>query len=115
VGLQAISAVVLALIGLVFHPHIAEALLAGGMIGVAGSAWVAFVVFRPSGIHPAKEILVSFYLGEIGKFLIVTTLFIVAFRQAVFLRESRNALMLFLAFFSSQLVIIFTPRLLKQG
>jgi len=115
VGFQAMSVIAISMVGLIFAQQIAVSLLIGGMIGVAGSAWLAFIAFRPSGTRSAKEILVSFYLGEIGKFLIVMILFIVAFKLLALLRESRNALMLFLGFFSSQLVIVFAPRLLKQG
>jgi len=113
VGFQTASAMIVAAAGLVVQPHIALSLAIGGMIGVAGSTWLTFVAFRPSGTRPAKEILVSFYLGEIGKFLIVMILFIVAFKQIAFLREAQNALMMFLAFFISQLVIVLAPRLLK--
>jgi len=115
VGFQAVAVLVLAIAGLFVHVQIALSLLMGGAIGVTGNSWLAFVAFGPSGTRPAKEILASFYLGGIGKFLIVMILFIVAFRQIAFLREAQNALMMFLAFFISQLVIVLAPRLLKQG
>jgi len=115
VAFQAVMAVAIALMGLLAQPQIAIALLVGGAIGTAGGAWLAFVAFRPSGVRPAKEILTSFYIGEIGKILIVMIFFVLAFRQIVFLRESRNALMMFFGFFINQLAIVVAPLLVNRA
>jgi ATP synthase protein I len=115
VGFQALVVVAIALSGLVAQRQIALSLLAGGAIGLAGSAWLALLAFRPSATRPAKEILASFYIGEIGRFLIVMVLFILAFKQLAWLAEPRNALMLFLAFIASQLAIAVAPQLVNKA
>ena len=112
VGIQLLVVMILALSGLVVRWQVATSLLAGGLIGVVGSAWLAWFAFRPSALRPAKEILASFYIGEIGRFLIVMVLFVLAFRQVAVLAEPRNALMLFLAFVASQVVIAIASHLI---
>jgi ATP synthase protein I len=112
VAAQCAVSVALALCGWLYSADAAISLLTGGMICTVGSAWMAFVGFRKSATRPAKEILVSFYIGEIGKFLFVMILFIVAFRKLPLLRAPDNALMFFLAFILVQMVMWFAPRLL---
>jgi ATP synthase protein I len=112
VGVQAMTVVVLAGAGRFFGVEQMLALLIGGMIGVAGSAWLAFFAFRPSGTRSAKVILVSFYLGEIGKVLILASLFIVVFRHFDWLREPQRALLVFVGFLAGQFASLLVPRLL---
>jgi ATP synthase protein I len=115
VGFQILAVATLALAGLVVQWQMALSLLIGGVIGVAGSAWLALLAFRQSATRPAKEILAAFYIGEIGRFLIVTVLFALAFKQLALLADPRNALMLILAFIVSQVVIAIAPRLVSRA
>ena len=112
VGVQAIAVVAMAGAGRLFGVEQMLALFAGGMIGVIGSAWLAFFAFKPSGSQSAKTILVSFYLGEIGKMLILASLFIVVFRHFEWLREPQRALLVFVGFLTGQFSSLLAPRLL---
>ncbi len=113
VGTQGLVTIVISVLGWIHSRDAAISLLIGGGICTLGSGWLAFVGFRPSATRPAKEILASFYLGEIGKFLLVMILFILAFKKVAILKEPHNALLMFLAFIVVQSVVWLAPQLIK--
>ena len=60
--------------------------------------WLAIVAFRPALGKPAGEILVAFYVGEIGKFVVTALLFLVVFTQFSLFKQPIYALLIFIAY-----------------
>ena len=55
-------------------------LMIGGAISVAANTWMALVAFRPQLSAPVAKMLIAFYLGEMGKFVVTALLFLLAFK-----------------------------------
>lgn len=53
--------------------------LIGGVIATAANAWFAFKVFSSERIEQPTAILATFYMGEIYKFLLTASLFMMVF------------------------------------
>jgi len=68
--------------------------LIGGMIFLIPNMYFALYAFRFKGTHAAREMLLSFYRGEMGKFLLSGVGFAVAFT----LVKPLDVLMLFSAY-----------------
>lgn len=108
-GIQAVVALLLGLAGYGDSPETAFSLWVGGSIGVAANGWMALVMFRPRAASSPEGLLVSLYVGEIGKFLFVMAFFAIAFKKLSLLSEPYNAFAMFLAFLLVQAVIWLWP------
>lgn len=53
--------------------------LVGGMISWIANAWFARMAFRYGGARQMAQVARAFYLGESGKFVLATSLFVIAF------------------------------------
>ncbi len=53
--------------------------LTGGMIATVANAWFALKVFRIDHLDQPAALLTAFYVGEIYRFLLTASLFIMAF------------------------------------
>ena len=104
VVVQAAVSGIISILTYLYSKEMALSLLVGGLICTLGCAGSALIAFRCSAIRPVKEVLAYLYLAEAGKFLIVAILFIVAFKSVVFLRESQNAILVFVSFMIVQSV-----------
>jgi ATP synthase protein I len=109
VAAQLVVTLVAAATALAINESIAVVILIGGMIGVTANVWLALVAFRPRlGASPQK-ILAAFYTGELGKFVIVALLFLLAFKHIGFLRETLYAATMILAYVMIQVVAWIYP------
>lgn len=101
---QLVVTLLITLAGAVFHHQVAISLLIGGLIGATANAWLALVVFRPALGQGQHRMLLAFYLGQAGKWLISLLLLILAFTQVAWLKEPANAALMLLAYVMTQLV-----------
>jgi ATP synthase protein I len=95
--------------GLAVNNQIALSLLCGGIISVAANSWLVLMAFRPPLGAPAQKILASFYVGGLGKFIITALLFLLAFKQFVFLKNASYAAVMILAYVIVQAVAWIYP------
>lgn len=113
VQLAICSAIVL-VTWLIFDQKMARAALAGSMINVIASAYFALVSLKlPKNATPGI-ILARFYIGEMGKFVVVAVGFVGVFRYFPDISQGRYAIVLFVAFLLTQLAFIVAPLLLKK-
>lgn len=113
VQLAICSAIVL-VTWLIFDQKMARAALAGSMINVIASAYFALVSLKlPKNATPGI-ILARFYIGEMGKFVVVAVGFVGVFRYFPDISQGRHAIVLFVAFLLTQLAFIVAPLLLKK-
>lgn len=110
---QAIVAVLLSSLGLLISNDVALSVLLGGMICVVSHGYLAMRAFRYAGARAAHEIVSSFYAGEAGKFLLVLVGFTLVFNFVEPVRESKNAVWLFIAYIAVQSVAWFAPLMFK--
>ena len=93
----------------VFDRRMAEAALVGCMINVVASGYFAIVSLKlPKNASPGM-ILARFYVGEVGKFVIVAVCFGWVFKYLPELIKGRQAIMLFVAFLIAQLAFVVAP------
>jgi len=76
---QLLTTFVLSAILLIFDCVVAYSSLVGGLIATLANAWFAIKVFRPEPAVAAETLLTTFYVGEIYKFILTGTMFIIAF------------------------------------
>lgn len=113
VAAQVVVTGVFSLFGLVLSSQIAFAILLGGMICSLANLWLAVAVFRPVlGVSP-RRILMSFYVGEIGKILIAAALFLAVFKKFPLFEQPLNAAILLAVFALMQSMMWIYP-LLQQ-
>ena len=62
-----------------FNSVIAYSVLIGGLIYIIPNMYFAFYAFRYCGAQAAQYVLMSFYRGEIGKFLLSSVGFAITF------------------------------------
>lgn len=99
---QVVVTSVLSLLGLLLSNQVAIAILSGGMICSLANTWLAIVAFRPAlGIPPSK-MLAAFYLAEIGKFILVAVLFLLAFKKTALLKQPLYVLIMFATYAIAQ-------------
>jgi len=99
---------------LVFDRAMAEAALAGCLINLVASGYFAVVSLKlPKNASPGM-ILARFYVGEVGKFVIVAVCFGWVFKYLPELVQGRYAIILFVAFLIAQLAFIIAPLVLKE-
>jgi ATP synthase protein I len=53
--------------------------LVGGLISWISNAWFSRMAFRYRGARQMPQVARAFYLGETGKFVLATSLFVIAF------------------------------------
>ena len=98
----------------VFDRKMAEAALVGCLINVVASGYFAIVSLKlPKNASPGM-ILARFYVGEVGKFVIVAVCFGWVFKYLPELVQGRYAIILFVAFLIAQLAFIIAPLVLKE-
>ena len=115
IGFQVAIVIIVSALALLVSEDAALSGFIGGSIGVIGNAYFARSIFRPIDNKPAKKILVTFYASEISKLVIVFVLFLIAFHSVEVLRNTINALVMFLSFAATQSVNIFVPLMLKAN
>ncbi len=76
---QLLATIVLSAILLIFDLVVAYSSLAGGLIATLANAWFAIKVFRVKPTVAAENLLTTFYIGEIGKFVFTGAMFMIAF------------------------------------
>ncbi len=115
IGVQlAISLLVVVSTFIVFDRKMAEAALVGCMINVIASGYFAIVSLKlPKNASPGM-ILARFYVGEVGKFVIVAVCFAWVFKYLPELIQGRHAIILFVAFLIAQVAFIVAPLILKE-
>ena len=115
IGVQlAISLLVVVSTFIVFDRRMAEAALVGCMINVIASGYFAIVSLKlPKNASPGM-ILARFYVGEVGKFVIVAVCFVWVFKFLPELIQGRHAIILFVAFLIAQVAFVVAPLLLKK-
>jgi F0F1-type ATP synthase assembly protein I len=108
-GLQLIVALLLGSAVFVFSVEAALSCWVGGAIAIVANGWMALVVFRPRAASSPQSLLISLYVGEMGKLLFVMAFFALAFKELSLLREPRNALVMFVAFLLVQAAMWLWP------
>lgn len=99
---------------LVFDRKMAEAALVGCMINVVASGYFAIVSLKlPKNASPGM-ILARFYVGEVGKFVIVAMCFGWVFKFLPELIQGRQAIILFVAFLIAQVAFVVAPLVLEK-
>ena len=106
---QAVITAVLAVSLLSVGKIAAYSALLGGMICFIPNIWMVRQTFRYHGARAAKDIINSFYKGEVGKFLLTVAAFILVFTQV----KQLEPFMLFGAFMLIQAVYWIAPYLLR--
>lgn len=109
VTVQLLTTGVISALGLVISKQIAMSLFAGGIICATANLWLALVAFRPPLGAPTQKILAAFYVGELGKFVITALLFLLAFKQIVFLKNTIYAAAMILAYVLVQAIAWLYP------
>lgn len=98
----------------VFDLKMAEAALAGCIINVIASGYFAIISLKlPKNASPGI-ILARFYIGEVGKFIIVAICFGWVFKYQPELIKGRQAIMFFVAFLIAQVAFVVAPLVLKK-
>lgn len=92
-----------------YNPELATAVWVGGGVATAANGWMTLVMFRRRAARSPESLLLSLYVGEIGKFLFVMAFFAIAFKKLSLLAEPGNALGMFIAFLLVQAVIWLWP------
>jgi len=77
--IQLIWIVVVASFGLLMGLKIAAALLSGGMAVFLANSYFVYKAFSRSGAQQNKKVVGAFYLGEVVKVVLSTTLLVVGF------------------------------------
>ena len=115
IGVQlAISLLIVMGTFIVFDRSMAEAALVGCMINVVASGYFAIVSLKlPKNASPGM-ILARFYVGEVGKFVIVAVCFGWVFKFLPELVKGRHAIILFVAFLIAQVAFVVAPMVLKK-
>lgn len=100
---QVIFTLFISVLALVVSPNginqlVGFSALIGGAICTLGNLWLAMFAFRPAlGSSPGK-MLSAFYVAEIGKFVVTALLFLLAFKQATWLKQPSMALIMFVTY-----------------
>lgn len=115
IGIQFLATSLAAgLAGAALGANAALAALSGGLIMLVATLFVAVVALRPSGDASVHRALKQFYIGALGKYIIVVMGLLVAFSQAAALREEANALVLFATLFFVQSAYWLAPQLMQR-
>ncbi len=109
VAIEFAVSLLLAAGGFLIDDQIAFSLLIGGLVCTAANAWLAVVAFRPRLGEAPGKMLAAFYTGELGKFVLVALLFVLAFRRLEWLKDADNALALFAGYLVAQAVVWVYP------
>ncbi len=99
---------------IVFDRKMAEAALVGCMINVVASGYFAIVSLKLPKDSSPGVILARFYVGEVGKFVIVAVCFGWVFKFLPELIQGRHAIILFVAFLIAQVAFVVAPLVLKE-
>lgn len=91
------------------------AALAGGLTGVLASGCFAVVSLRSGEQASSARIVVDFYLGEVGKLVVIIVCMAAIFTFWPGIQEGFNALALFGAFLLTQAAYIVAPVLMERG
>jgi len=109
VAAQVVFSLGLSLLGLAFSKQVAIVILSGGMICSLANLWLAIVAFRPALGKPLGEMLAAFYVAEIGKFVIVALLFVIAFKKTALLKQPPYVLLMLVSYVIAQCMAFIYP------
>ena len=113
IGFQALASIVVPVIVLfAVGRDAAFSALVGGWIATLANLYFAIQAFRYTGARSSQQIVGAFYRGEAGKFVIVSLLFIAAFKMLPGARD--NAMYLFSAFFLVYVAALIAPQFLRE-
>ena len=101
--IQLLLTLLMSALSVALNHQIAISFLLGGMIGVSANAWLALVSFRPALGQPGQKMLMAFYLGEFGKWLISILLFLLVYKNIAFIKEMFYTAMMLLAYVITQI------------
>ncbi|MDP0587956.1 MAG: ATP synthase subunit I [Candidatus Endonucleobacter bathymodioli] len=107
---QLVTSMLLAASMLPISVNTAQSVLLGGLCCCVPNAFFVCKAFYYTGARSSRQIVSSFYQGEIGKFILTITAFTLIFKQI----KTIEPLALFSAFFVVQLTHWLTPLLVKQ-
>lgn len=115
IGVQlAISLIVVLGVFVIFDRKMAEAAMLGCMINVIGSGYFAIVSLKLRKNASPGMILARFYVGEVGKFVIIAICFGWVFKYLPELIQGRHAIILFVAFLIAHIAFVVAPLVLKK-
>lgn len=119
VAAQVIFTGVLVLLGLLLSDQeirhrVAIAILCGGIISSLANLWLAIVAFRPRLGQSPQRMLAAFYMGELGKFVLIAVGFLLVFKKIAILKEPSYALLLFASFLMVQFTVWIYPLVRRQ-
>lgn len=83
--------------------HLALSFLGGGLICIVPTAYFAHKLFSKTGAQAAREIVTSFYMGEVIKVIITIILFALTFKFF-----NVNKLAIFIGYIVAQFTFWFT-------
>ena len=101
--IQLLLTLLMSTLSVALNHQIAISLLLGGMIGVSANAWLALVSFRPALGQSGQKMLMAFYLGEFGKWLISILLFLLVYKNIGFMKEMFYTALMLLAYVITQI------------
>jgi len=104
IGVQALATLLLGWLASGIKPEAAIACWVGGGIATAANSWMALVLFRPRAASSPESLLLSLYVGEVGKFLFVMAFFAIAFKRLAVLQLPANAMFMLMAFAAIQVL-----------
>ena len=112
---QFIVALLLAGVSLLIsqRPEVSLSLLVGGLTCCLANLWFAVVAFRPKLRATPGKMLSAFYVGEMGRFVVIALAFMVAFQRLEWLKEVDNVVALFAGYMVNQGVVWVFPLLKK--
>lgn len=129
----AISIATSVLFAVIFSTEIAVAAIVGSAINVVATTYFALVALglskastskapkpgsvlnRDSGELKPGAVLARFYIGEVGKFIVIAVCFTVVYRHFPELVHGYNAVALFAAFLIAQTAYVVAPFILKDS
>jgi ATP synthase protein I len=100
------ASIVLCISGVLFFLgkcNLSFSFLWGGFTCVLPNAYFAYKLFRRTGAKTSRQIVTSFYLGEVVKFILTVILFTIAFKFF-----NVNKLALFIGYIVAQIAFWFT-------
>ncbi len=114
-GFQLVTSLVLAGVLMLIKPAAAWAALAGSLTGVLASGCFAAVSLRSGEQASSARIVFDFYVGEVGKLVVIVVCMVAVFRYWPGIQEGFNALALFGAFLLTQAAYIVAPAFIEKG
>ncbi len=93
--LQLVLSALLIGVAAVYDTTAVAAVAVGGLTSTAANGFYVWMALKAAIAAPAAEVARNFYIGAVGKFLVVVVSLAVAFSVLDTLGDTRNALVLF--------------------